>query len=113
MHLQAPSHMTQQQPSQGGRREASTATASRVHMATGSEQSRRPRRVHTMGSTIGTWPEMAIHENEMGSNGKEKRVKRGERSGCTGGCDGGPQPAHRDRRNLHGPRPIEGSQPPS
>ena len=65
VHCQAPSQRTQQQPSQGGRREASTATASLVHTATGSEQSRRPRRVHTMGSTIGTWPEVAIHENEI------------------------------------------------
>ena len=48
--------------------------------------------MHTMGSTIGTWPEVAIHENEMGSNGKEKRVKRGERSGCTGGVTGDRNP---------------------
>jgi hypothetical protein len=45
----------------GARREASTSTAARAHTtAVGSEQSRRPRRVHTIGAAIGTWPDNAI-----------------------------------------------------
>ena len=61
VHCQAPSQRTQQQPSQGARREASTSTAAWAHTtAVGSEQSRRPRRVHTIGAAIGTWPDTAI-----------------------------------------------------